>query len=84
MIKGISINKGPQRKRVRMCNMEPLQVGTLLDDPDHVVMRTARKGVFEVIDLIDPRPDGCWDKHCTLQVDLLAPGESVRIELFNE
>lgn len=29
----------------------------------HIVLRTAATYEFEVINLIDPRPDGCWGEN---------------------
>lgn len=52
----------------------------------HYVMRTASNDSFQVMDLTRPRPDGCWfvDENISIQVRLLASGERITLDVYNE
>jgi len=54
-----------------MDEMKPLEIGVICEAPGnsnkgHLVMRTASTQNFEVINLTDPREDGCWTNRETL------------------
>lgn len=79
-------NSEEDEKIVEMLDMKPLQIDTY-DDGSKVmyVMRTASTSKFEVMDLSDPGADLCWtnvSRGC--EVRLLAPGEKIMLELYNE
>ena len=68
---------------IRMMDMEPLQLGVIVDDfncNNTVVMRTASRDKIEIIDLSEPEANGCWTiKACPLMVRLFAKGESITL-----
>lgn len=74
----------PIAKTKPMYEMHPLEVCVISADcsyGDHVVMRTASEGKFEVISLEAPRLGGCWLGSPDLQVRELYPGETYTLEL---
>lgn len=85
MIKLISKqNPQPSAKTKPMYQMKPLEVCVVVSGTsynDRVVMRTADKDHFEVMDLTDPRPDACWVNIPTVTVRELYPGETYTLEL---
>lgn len=74
----------PIAKTKPMYQMQPLEVCVVVANGpyvDHVVMRTASEGKFEVISLEAPRLDGCWTGRPEIQVRELYPGETYTLEL---
>lgn len=86
----LSQNKNTKANKViPMSEMKPLQVGRVINScyPNYngkIVMRTSSTLEFEVIDLSNPRMDGCWSRPYYIMVELLGPGEVLTVELFNE
>ena len=76
-----------QENIIRMCDMQPLQIGQIVNEGfynNHYVMRTASAHNVEVMDLTRPVKDGCWTSPIlSIQVRLLNPNESITIKLFN-
>lgn len=74
-------------KFITMGQMEPLQVGIIEDDGIYrgtVVMRTASKCAFEVINLSNPDTNKCWESiNNPILVRLLPKGEKITLEVFN-
>jgi len=73
---------------ILMCEMQPLQVGKIVDDKyrdyiGHIVMRTASISKFEVMDLTKACVDSCWSNMSTIKVRLLGPDEVVHLEVYN-
>ena len=66
-----------------MFEMKPYDIGVIVDTDrncsGHIVMRTASIECAEIMNLSDPRPDGCWDDQSELKVQLLNPGDSVTL-----
>jgi hypothetical protein len=64
-----------------MFEMKPYDIGVIVDTccTGHVVMRTAKTECAEIMDLSDPRPNGCWNGQNTWKVQLLQPGDSVTL-----
>lgn len=81
----IAQSDGKKSRIVSMSSMKPLQIGQIVqgEDVGHYVLRTASVDRFEVIDLSEPREDGCWMNNPTLRVRLLNPDEFIVLELFN-
>jgi len=75
-------------KVIRMRDMKPLQVGRITDSTSSyngcVVMRTADKRNFEVINLSSMEPSDCWVDVCDIGVVLLKKGETLELVLCNE
>ena len=73
----------PTAKTKPMYQMQPLEVCVVVDPSykDRVVMRTASKHDFEVMDLTNPIPDGCWTGRPEIEVRELYPGETYTLEL---
>ncbi len=89
----LKLTKDPQvtpiQADIDMCDMAPLDVGRITDCETnhysgHIVLRTANRERFEVMDLTQPGPGMCWDdSNGTMKVRLLEPGEAIAIKLFN-
>ena len=74
----------PIAKTKPMYQMQPLEVCVVVSGTsykDRVVMRTADKDHFEVMDLTVPGPDACWVNIPTVTVRELDPGETYTLEL---
>lgn len=73
---------------IQMCNMKPLQVGRIVEKYDknygNLVMRTASRDNFEIMDLSCPGEGECWTTLEHISVELLPPGEAVEISIFNK
>ncbi|MFA5432842.1 MAG: hypothetical protein WC319_08230 [Candidatus Paceibacterota bacterium] len=71
---------------MKMRDMEPLQFGVIVDglNKGHLVMRTAAKSNFEVMDISNPEPDGWWNKEVSLMVELLPPGTEITLKVTGE
>lgn len=87
MLKIINEKDSAHSKLIRMDDLKPLEVAIIKDDnyPEYagkIVMRTASLLHFEVINLTNPRIDGCWSKPATLLVEKLT--EPIIIKLWNE
>lgn len=67
------IEKGQNKPTaILMKDMEPCQMGFCeYEGEQKLVMRTASKSKFEVMNLTDFSPNKCWDHFCTLQVTLV-------------
>jgi len=68
MIK-VTASSGDLSPVINMNEMKPLQVAVITNggnypEEGHLVMRTASKAQFEVLDLTNPRPSGCWTGSC--------------------
>lgn len=62
--------------------MQPCDIGIIIQGSNsigHIVMRTASKDKFEVMDLSCAGADKCWTGGCSLKVQLLSGGESVTL-----
>ena len=73
----------PLAKTKPMYEMQPLEVCVVVDPSykGHVVMRTADKDHFEVMDLTAPGENSCWVNTPTVIVRELYPGETYTLEL---
>jgi len=73
-------------KIIKMCDMEPLQVGQIVENgySNEYVMRTQNIDVFEVMNLSNSEPDGCWEEDVGIKVRLLEQDEKITIELSND
>ena len=72
----------PKIKTVKMHQMKPLEIAVIRNSiwqNGTVVMRTASTKVLEVINLSNPRPDGCWRVATDLKVELL-PEATLTVE----
>jgi hypothetical protein len=61
-------------KTIKMGQMKPTQIGWvnyLHTGARLLVMRTANKNTFEVMDLTNLRPDSCWVNCKALDVELI-------------
>ena len=86
MIKIITAERS-KIKTIPMSKMKPLQVGVVTSDvfKGHYVMRTQNSVEFEVMDLSHPGADEHFDcDGADPRVRLLAPGEKIVLELYNE
>jgi hypothetical protein len=77
--------KIPTRKLIPMREMAPLQVGFIRggDYDDILVMRTASKFNFEVMEITQPRTGGCWDRNSSIHMVELVPA-GTEITLITE
>jgi len=71
---------------IPMHDLKPLEAGVIFSDTHYaagsLVMRTASETGFEVINLSNPRPGGCWvNPHIHDKVRLLRPGETYTLEI---
>jgi hypothetical protein len=79
----------PKRKVVRMCDMEPLQVGRIIENSPRngcLVMRTASAS-FEVMNMTNPSLGAYWsdlEVAATLRVELAKNGERFAFEVIEQ
>lgn len=87
MIKVIEEDFNTQRL-INMRDMKAWQVAVVTDNGSscngEIVMRTASENQFEVISLSDPKENHSWTTPNGVKVRLLAPGESVTVQLSND
>ena len=85
MIKIVNISHA--KVQLPMRDMKPLQVATIISDNrynGHLVMRTASRTPFEVMDLTEAKAGLCWDSHTSLNVELVTGTITVTVELSNK
>ena len=58
-----TINNEPKRTTTTMGEMNPLQIGRITSTycKGHIIMRTASKYNFEIINLSHPKAGNCWN-----------------------
>ena len=83
MFELIEPKENPKGTVIEMCDMRPLQFGVIVGNSykGHLVMRTAAKSKFEVMDISNPEPDGWWNEVATLKVALLPPGTEITLKV---
>ncbi len=79
----VAINERPESVLKKMCQMEPYEIGEIVESDfykGHIVMRTANKNHFEVMDLsMSEEGGGHWDQSCPLVVRIFPPGTEITI-----
>lgn len=77
MIEGVKLSEASDA--INMNDMKPYDIGTVVSAGDYngqIVMRTARGGNSEVMNISNPGADKCWN-NSTLMVELLKSGTKV-------
>lgn len=79
----VEVNRKASQEIIPMRDMEPFDIGIVDEEYNrahgNIVMRTASISKFEVIDLSNRRPDGCWLQKNEIPVRLLRRGESITL-----
>lgn len=77
-----------EKKRiVRMCDMEPGQIGVVEDENSSIengtiVMRTLSNSLAEVMNMSEPRRDNCWTgTFPNTRIRLFEPGTRITLEI---
>jgi hypothetical protein len=88
-IKLVEETTEPKRKVVRMCDMEPLQIGRIIENSPRngcLVMRTASAS-FEVMNMTNPSLGAYWSDlgvAAMIQVELAKDGEKFTFEVIGQ
>jgi hypothetical protein len=82
----ISEGTAQERRTVKMSEMRPCEWGRIIYSArsynGHLVMRTASRNKFEVMDMTDMRIDSCWThKDSYTMVELAKKGEKFTFEI---
>jgi hypothetical protein len=82
----VSEEQPPERRIVYMADMNPLEWGRIIGESKytgHLVMRTADRDNFEVIDMTKMHADGRWtcETGLCLKVELARNGEKFTFEI---
>lgn len=83
----INIDERKSSTVITGSGLKPLQVAKVISEgryQGHMVMRTASRRQFEVMNLTRARPDACWTGHMNLDVLPLAKGDFVKMTVSNE
>ena len=83
----VIVEHSVKEKVLTMADLEPCQMAVVTEEHRYhgaIVMRTANVDEFEVMDLSDPRRDGCWTsiaQASKIKIKLLPKGTKLTLEV---